>query len=1118
MPDWKAGDYIGGSYRLERLLGQGGMGEVWLAQKDTPNAPFVALKIVPANQSHAAQQLRSEYDALKQLVHPHLPRVYEQGQVDGDGGASYLAMEYLQGEELHSDILANPLEDIIDVMVQLSRALAFLHTHRIIHGDLKPQNIVVSQRQPLHLKLIDFGLATVASETSGNQLRGTVPYIAPEQLRGEKPGPASDLYATGVIVFRLLTGRFPFEAESEALTLRARLEQEAPSLLKYAPRVSVSLADIVARLLRRNPDERPGNAREVIALINEKLGRVYPYETPQSRVAYLNSSAYHPYIAIQEKIDVSFGKPVVITAEPRMGLRSFLNDTKNYFEKRGIPVQRFSGDEWKQANPSQGTVWVVGPFEAMPAQLPEAASLIVGIETEEPNDSATFRLPHLDIRDTEDMLQAIFGQHRFPKDFVKHLWLRTLGHVDAADEILQELLNRELIDVGIEGWEWYGSETDWPVPESLLRLWQMRFQKLDSSHRRALAFLAFAFNHTLAKDIWDKLCDTSSEEQAVLADSLQKQGWIHIGETVALRSPIHTSAICSSLPIMEAREIHERLSELPPPLHEAIAEMTHYVGHQLLSSAPKLNPGEAFAKLRQSIRQGQAKTVSELSTEAMEMIPNISAAWKAVLLLLSAESTALAGSLSRAQEAAQRAVDVAREATLPGDAAEGRLVLAHILERQGEWDEAEKYLSDCYEKAPFLPKDRMMILLSTWAWIRFRKGDIDEASRLAEQALAQGGEAAKKNGRLRQTLGNLAYYRGDLDSAAREWEAALDDYEKHDDARGKSDIYNNLGVIAARWGKAQRAREHWEMCKKLSEETGNQARVAGLLNNLAISAFEEGDFRLAEKNYEEALRIYRRLDAPREHIEILNNLGELSFYRANYPRARAFWNEALSDAEALGDVEAQIEPLIYLGKLSSAIGASEESQRFFEQAISTSREAGNEPGLARALGEFALHQMLFSDLEKANQLLDEADNYVQDDTDPALKLNLFYARSQLLLAAEENEKAADLYESVRTLPEATSTFVARAHLGLFALAHGKTPPDDSWFADIREFPEFSWRASWYQAQKFLTNQDRKSMLREVEKAAARLRMIAEQLSEKERGSYLQSSDVVRFQKWVKEAV
>ena len=744
--------------------------------------------------------------------------------------------------------------------------------------------------------------------------------------------------------------------------------------------------------------------------------------------------------------------------------------------------------------------------------------MIVGIETEEPNDAATFRLPHLDIRDIEDMLQAIFGQHRFPEDFATHLWERTLGHMDAADEILQELLNRDLIDVGIEGWEWYGAETDWPLPESLLRLWRARFQKLDLTPRRALAFLAFAFNHTLPKDVWDSLCDTSPETQAVLADSLQKQGWIHIGDTVTLRSPIHTSAIRTSLPMTEARDIHERLSELPPPSPEAIAEMTHHIGHQLLASTPKLNPGDAFAKLRRSIKQGQAKTVSELSSEAMNMIPNISAAWKAVLLLLLAESTALAGSLSEAQEAAQRAVNIAREAILPSEAAEGRLLLAHILERQGEWDEAEKHLSTCCEKAPFLPKERMMILLSMWAWIRFRKGDIDEASRLAQQALAQGGESAKKLGRLRQTLGNLAYYRGDLEAAAREWETALEDYEEQNDTRGKSDIYNNLGVIAARRGKASRARAHWETCKKLSEETGNQARAAGLLNNLAISAFEEGDFRQAEKNYEEALRIYRKLNAPREHIEILNNLGELSFYRANYPRARAFWNEALSDAEALGDVEAQIEPLIYLGKLSSVIGAQEESQRYFEQAISTAREAGSDPGLARALGEFALHQIHVSNLETAKNLLDKADNLVQDDADPALKLNLFYARSQLLLAAEEKEKAADLCQSVQALPEATNTFVARAHLGLLMLAQGQTPPDDSWFSDIRAFPEFSWRASWYQAQKFLTKQDRQSMLREVEKAAARLRTIAEQLPEQERGSYLQSGEVVRFQKWVKKAV
>ncbi|MBU1936957.1 tetratricopeptide repeat protein, partial [bacterium] len=882
--------------------------------------------------------------------------------------------------------------------------------------------------------------------------------------------------------------------------------------------ISVSLADIVARLLRRNPDERPGNAREVIALINEKLGRAYPYETPQSRAAYLNSSAYHPYTTIQEKIDVSSGKPVVITAEPRMGLRSFLNDIAGDFEKRGVPVQRFSGDEWKDANPPSGIVSVFGPLKTMPDVLPETASLIVGIETEEPNDLAAFQLPHLDIRDTEDMLQTIFGQHCFPKNFAENLWERTLGHVGAAHEILQELLNHDLIDVGIEGWEWYGSETDWPLPESLLQLWQSRFQKLDSLHRRALAFLAFTFNHTLPKDVWNSLCDISLEEQAAFADSLCKRGWIDIGETVALRTPIHTSAIRSSLPMTEAREIHERLSELPPPSHEAIAEMTCYIGHQLLSPTPKLSSGEAFTKLRQCIKQGQAKTVAELSTEAIEMIPNISTAWKAVLLLLFAESTALAGSLSRAQEAAQRAVDVAREATLPGEVAEGQLLLAHILERQGEWDEAEKHLSDCYEKAPFLPKERMMILLSTWAWTRFRKGDIEKAGSLAQQALAQGGEAAEKLGRLRQTLGNLAYFRGDLDSAAREWEAALKDYEEHADARGKSDVHNNLGVIAARRSKPELAREHWETCKKLSEQTGNQARVAGLLNNLAISAFEEGDFRQAEKNYEEALRIYRKLDAPRERIEILNNLGELSFYRANYPRARAFWNEALSDADALGDVEAQIEPLIYLGKLSLAVGAQEESQRFFEKAISTAREVSNEPGLARALGEFALYQMHSSDLEKANRLLDEADSTLHDDADPALKLNLFFARLQLLLAAEEKENAADLYASVKALPEAMSTFVARAHLGLLGLAQGQTLPDNSWFADIHEFPEFSWRASWYQAQKLLTNQDRKSILREVEKAAASLRMIAEQLSEKERGSYLQSGDVVRFQKWVKEVI
>ncbi|MFH1010016.1 MAG: serine/threonine-protein kinase, partial [bacterium] len=200
MPDWKSGDLVAKEYKLVRLLGRGGMGETWLATRGAEPSQFVALKIASDSHPATARLLEREYNALKGLVHPHLPCVYDFGYADDGATLPYLAMEYLKGEELSAKALPRPQEDVCEILVQLSRALAFLHTHGIIHGDLKPQNIVITSREPLHVKLIDFGLASTGNEGEPATLGGTVPYIAPELLIGGRPSAASDLYALGVIL------------------------------------------------------------------------------------------------------------------------------------------------------------------------------------------------------------------------------------------------------------------------------------------------------------------------------------------------------------------------------------------------------------------------------------------------------------------------------------------------------------------------------------------------------------------------------------------------------------------------------------------------------------------------------------------------------------------------------------------------------------------------------------------------------------------------------------------------------------------------------------------------------------------------------------------------------
>lgn len=270
-----------------------------------------------------------------------------------------------------------------------------------------------------------------------------------------------------------------------------------------------------------------------------------------------------------EKGDASCKVPLVISSEPHMGVEALLDKIASDLEESGTSARRFSGDNWREANISPATVWLVGALESLPSELSATAekagarALVVGVESEVRAGSAKqFRLPHLGISDLKEMLSAIFGQHRFPDDFASCFWQVTLGYVDAVQETLNELLNRELIDVGLGGWEWFGSSTDLPISSPLLRLWQSRFEALTPPLQRALAVLALASGYALPLQAWQQLSGLHDSNNATGVNALSEQGWVEIGDSATLRSAVHASAIRASLSVSEAREVHGLLTTL----------------------------------------------------------------------------------------------------------------------------------------------------------------------------------------------------------------------------------------------------------------------------------------------------------------------------------------------------------------------------------------------------------------------------------------------------------------------------------------------------------------------------------------------------------------------------
>jgi len=256
---------IAGRYRIEGRLGVGGMSTVHLAF-DQRLERYVALKLLAehlADDPTFVSRFRREALAAARLVHPNIVQVYDFGFDDGHG-QHFIVMEHVRGHscaELLRDRGHLDVEQAIDIVTQACRGLDYAHRHGVVHRDVKPGNLLVSDAELV--KLADFGIARATDQSSITQVGsvlGTAAYLAPEQARGEEAGPRADLYSLGVVTYQLLSGRLPYEATSlSELALRQQRELPIP-LGELNPRVPRAVSQTVAMALALEPEGRPADA------------------------------------------------------------------------------------------------------------------------------------------------------------------------------------------------------------------------------------------------------------------------------------------------------------------------------------------------------------------------------------------------------------------------------------------------------------------------------------------------------------------------------------------------------------------------------------------------------------------------------------------------------------------------------------------------------------------------------------------------------------------------------------------------------------------------------------------------------------------------------------------
>ena len=262
------GTLLGGRYRILALLGRGGMGEVYRAM-DLTLGQSVALKFLPEEATRnprLLERFHGEVRVARLVSHPNVCRVYDIGEIEG---VPFISMEYVDGEDLASlltRIGRLPADKAVETARKLCAGLAAAHDRGVIHRDLKPQNIMMNKRG--EVVIMDFGLAAIASELTGVEARnGTPAYMSPEQLKGAGVTARSDIYALGLVLYELFTGKRPYDAQSLQQLLDLQETAHITSMTSVAADIDPSVEKIIRRCLDPDPAKRPAAALSVLGAL-----------------------------------------------------------------------------------------------------------------------------------------------------------------------------------------------------------------------------------------------------------------------------------------------------------------------------------------------------------------------------------------------------------------------------------------------------------------------------------------------------------------------------------------------------------------------------------------------------------------------------------------------------------------------------------------------------------------------------------------------------------------------------------------------------------------------------------------------------------------------------------
>ncbi|HEV3457121.1 MAG TPA: tetratricopeptide repeat protein [Thermoanaerobaculia bacterium] len=909
----EAGSLIAGRYRILSLAGVGGMGMVYRAH-DEQLGVDVALKVLRpevAADPGFRERFRKELLLARQVSHRNAVRIHDLGSA---GDLLFLTMDYIPGSSLRAVLEAEgrlPAGRAVAIARQLAAALAAAHAEGVVHRDLKPANVLVDAGGRAFIT--DFGVArslAVAGPTQTGGIVGTPDYLSPEQARGEPVDGRSDVYALGLLLFEMLSGRLPFAGDSYAERLAQRIGGEARDLGELGVAVPARLRAVVRRCLQRNPARRYQSAADLLAgldaLPDFGTGAAAP---PERHGGWLPGLGWRGLRGGLSRRWWSLGLPGRLSAAAALALLVLAA----WMMVRALvrapgPAARGAAGAGAANEALAGGAASVGGGGAPALATPRHVVAVLPLAEQtgradlawssagvaELLAAALAESPALRVVDSLRLLRTV-EDLKLPRGPLPDAELRQLAELVEADRVVTGTVR---------------------AAGGLLRL--------------DLALVAADLPRSAAPSLHAEARDASQIFQLV-AD---------LGER--LRRQLEAGAAPPP-------------GAAPAPLTASGPAMAAYAeGLGRLSRADSLGARPA---LERAVAADPAFTAAWVRLAACYQALGYAEKAQAAAARAAATPGAAAGRLgfaARAQlQQLQGAPEAAQETlrqlvkSYPHDL-EARLALAEAYGQQGKLEEAVDALRQVVRADPNHP--RGWFLLSRYL---IEQGKARQAvDETLVHAMVVQNRLGSEQGRADalNALGVAYQQLGDLDRAADSYRQAAAIRRRIDDRRGYATSLKNLATLALVHGAYEEAERNLRQALEILQALGDRAGVAELENAFGGLEEERGRYDRALASYRQALQLRRDLGDRLALAESLGNVGFAYHLLGDYDNALVYWQQALSLNRATGDRAGVVTTTQSIGQLQLAQGKWTEALKSFLDTLAESRKLGLKAGAAVSTG------------------------------------------------------------------------------------------------------------------------------------------------------------------------